>query len=74
MVLMVISLNLISEKTPCFRCFMPETPDNEYNCETEGVTPPLTGMMGTIQANEVMNTILNIKTELDEKNFNLRFI
>ncbi len=55
------------KKTPCFRCFMPETPDNEYNCETEGVTPPLTGMMGTIQANEVMNTILNVKTELDEK-------
>ena len=46
---------------------MPEAPDNEYNCENEGVTPPLTGMMGTIQANEVMNTILNIKTELDEK-------
>tara|TARA_B100001057_G_scaffold386972_1_gene394043 strand:+ start:69 stop:812 length:744 start_codon:yes stop_codon:yes gene_type:complete len=55
------------KKTPCFRCYMPEAPDNENNCEDEGVTPPLTGIMGTIQANEVMNTILNVKTDLDNK-------
>ena len=55
------------KKTPCFRCYMPEAPDNENNCEDEGVTPPLTGIMGTMQANEVMNTILNIKTDLDNK-------
>ena len=46
------------KKTPCFRCYMPELPPNDNNCETEGVTPTLTGIIGTLQANEVLNSIL----------------
>ena len=46
------------KKTPCFRCYMPELPPANNNCETEGVTPTLTGVMGTLQANEVLNSIL----------------
>ena len=55
------------KKTPCFRCYMPELPPNDNNCETEGVTPTLTGMMGTLQANEVLNSILFNKTDNEKK-------
>ena len=52
------------KKTPCFRCFMPEIPDMEDNCDTEGVISTLAGIAGTIQANEVIKAILNIKDDL----------
>ena len=45
----------------CFRCYMPEIPDNELNCEIEGITPPVAGMLGNLQANEVLRTILELK-------------
>ncbi len=52
------------KKTPCFRCFMPELPDIERGCDTEGIVSTLAGMAGTIQANEVIKAILNTKDEL----------
>ena len=52
------------KKTPCFRCFMPEIPDMEDNCDSEGIISTLAGVVGTIQANEVIKTILNVKDEL----------
>ena len=55
------------KKTPCFRCFMPEIPDHPNNCDTEGVTPTLTGIIGTLQANEVLNSVLGFKSTLDKK-------
>lgn len=55
------------KKIPCFRCFMPEVPDIDNNCENEGVSPPLVGVLGTLQANEVMNAILNLKSEMEKK-------
>ena len=48
------------KKDPCFRCFMPETPDLINDCETEGVSSTLAGIAGTLQANEVIKSILNI--------------
>ena len=51
------------KKTPCFRCFMPEIPDMKNNCDTEGIISTLAGMAGTIQANEVIKTILNVKDD-----------
>ena len=48
------------KKSPCYRCFMPEIPEQINNCETEGVIPPLTGIMGTLQANEVVNFNLTL--------------
>ena len=51
------------KKTRCFRCFMPEIPDMKNNCDTEGIISTLAGMAGTIQANEVIKTILNVKDD-----------
>jgi len=40
---------------------MPMKPDLENNCGTEGIFPPVAGMLGSLQASEVLKTILNIK-------------
>ena len=55
------------KKVPCFRCFMPEIPEIENNCEDDGVMSTLAGVMGTLQANEVIKTILKAKNELTSK-------
>jgi len=49
------------KKTPCFRCFMPEAPSEELNCESDGIMTTLAGIAGSLQANEVIKSILNIK-------------
>ncbi len=54
-------------KTPCYRCFLPEIPDQINNCETEGVIPTVTGIMGTLQANEVVNSVLNLNSNMEKK-------
>tara|TARA_Y100001970_G_scaffold47396_1_gene59920 strand:- start:1111 stop:1872 length:762 start_codon:yes stop_codon:yes gene_type:complete len=53
------------EKTPCFRCFMPEAPSQELNCETDGIMTTLAGIAGSLQANEVIKSILNIKNSVN---------
>ena len=55
------------KKTPCYRCFMPEIPLQNNNCGTEGVTPTITGIIGTLQANEVLNSILSFKSDMEKK-------
>ncbi len=51
------------KKGPCYRCFMPEPPNMNNNCQAEGVFSPLAGIMGTLQANEVLKTILENKSK-----------
>ena len=46
---------------------MPELPPNDNNCETDGVTPTLTGIIGTLQANEVLNCILFSNPDNEKK-------
>jgi len=53
------------KKIPCFRCFMPELPIREINCETEGIFSPVAGILGSLQANEVLKTVLNLKDDLN---------
>ena len=48
-------------KSACFRCFMPQLPTDEVNCQTDGIMTTLAGMAGSLQANEVIKSILNIK-------------
>jgi len=50
---------------PCYRCFMPSLPDDEKNCQTEGIFSPVAGIMGSLQANEVLKCILNTKNNLN---------
>ena len=53
------------KKASCFRCFMPEQPIEENNCETEGIFSPVAGILGSLQANEVIKTILGLKDDLN---------
>ena len=52
---------ILEKKTPCFRCFMPEAPNQELNCESDGIMTTLAGIAGSLQANEVIKSILNVK-------------
>ena len=62
----VYTFNFTKKNSPCLRCFMPKMPINPDidNCEYEGVLGPLAGIIGTIQANEVVKEILQIGSSL----------
>jgi len=44
---------------------MPERPEQENNCGSEGIFSPVAGILGSLQANEVLKTILNLKDDLN---------
>ena len=62
----IYTFNFLKKKSPCLRCFIPNIPDNEDfdNCEYEGVLGALGGIIGSIQANEVVKEILGIGESL----------
>ena len=53
------------KKGPCYRCFMPIQPNILNNCQDDGIFSPVAGIMGSLQANEVLKTILNSKSDLN---------
>ena len=55
------------KKASCYRCFMPDKPVLEKNCETEGIFSPVAGILGSLQANEVLKTIIGFKNSLDNQ-------
>ena len=62
----IYTFNFSKKKSPCLRCFIPKMPryPDIDNCEYEGVLGPLAGIVGSIQANEVVKEILNIGNTL----------
>ena len=62
----VYTFNFLKKKSPCLRCFIPKMPVNpDYDtCENEGILGTLGGIVGTIQANEVIKEILGIGSSL----------
>ena len=54
------------KKTPCIRCFFQEEKitDNVFNCEYDGILGTVAGVIGTIQANEILKKILTIGKNL----------
>ncbi len=57
----VFTFDFKDKKTPCLRCFYQTEPSDEIlNCETEGVMGPIAGIIGSIQANEIIKKILKI--------------
>tara|TARA_Y100000590_G_scaffold361671_1_gene418451 strand:- start:162 stop:917 length:756 start_codon:yes stop_codon:yes gene_type:complete len=62
----VFSFNFKNKKIPCLRCFYQTEPsDDILNCETEGVIGTVAGIIGNIQANEVLKKIVGIGSNLD---------
>jgi len=54
-----------NKKGSCFRCFMPIKPDQQNNCESDGIFSPVAGILGSLQANEVLKTILQLNDDLN---------
>ena len=63
----IFTFNFKNRKIPCLRCFYQESniSDDLLNCESEGILGTVAGIVGTIQANEILKKILNIGTVLD---------
>ena len=63
----IFTFDFKNKKVPCLRCFFQEsTISNDLlNCESEGILGTVAGIVGTIQANEVLKKILNIGIGLD---------
>jgi molybdopterin-synthase adenylyltransferase len=56
-----------NKKNPCLRCFYQEETisDEILNCEFEGILGTVAGIIGTMQANEILKKILNIGQNLN---------
>jgi adenylyltransferase/sulfurtransferase len=65
----IFTYNFNNKKTPCLKCFFQEDQisDDVLNCEYEGVLGTVAGIVGALQANEVLKQILNIGKNLDSK-------
>ena len=63
----IFTFDFKNKKTPCIRSFFQEDKisDDILNCEYEGVLGTVAGIIGTIQANEVLKKILNIGKNLN---------
>ena len=53
------------KKGACLRCFMPEKPNEDNNCGSEGIFSPVAGILGSLQANEVLKTVLQLREDLN---------
>ena len=62
----VYTFNFSKKNSPCLRCFIPKMPNDAdtNNCEYDGVLGPLAGIIGSIQANEVVKEILGMGNTL----------
>ena len=67
----VFTFDFKNKETPCIRSFFQEKEisDDILNCEYEGVLGTVAGIIGTIQANEILKKILTIGKNLDSHIF-----
>jgi len=63
----IFTFDFKNKNVPCLRCFFQESTisDDLLNCESEGILGTVAGIVGTIQANEVLKKILNVGISLD---------
>ena len=62
----IFTFDFKDKKTPCIRSFFQEDQisDDILNCEYEGILGTVAGIIGTIQANEILRKILGIGKNL----------
>jgi len=63
----IFSFDFSNNKNPCLRCFYQEETisDDILNCEYEGILGTIAGIVGTMQANEILKKILNVGKNLN---------
>ena len=64
----IFTFDFSDKKSPCLRCFYQEETmsDDILNCEYEGILGTVAGIVGTMQANEILKKILNIGQNLNK--------
>tara|TARA_Y100001970_G_C14232207_1_gene859367 strand:- start:1637 stop:2392 length:756 start_codon:yes stop_codon:yes gene_type:complete len=72
----IFTFNFKNKKIPCLRCFFQQSNISEdfLNCESEGILGTVAGIVGIIQANEILKKILNIGIGLDGNIFILNLL
>ena len=64
----IFTFDFKNKKNPCLKCFYQSEPSDEVlNCEREGILGPLAGIVGNIQAIEILKKILNLSKESNKK-------
>ncbi|GMR16579.1 MAG: molybdopterin-synthase adenylyltransferase MoeB [Gammaproteobacteria bacterium] len=53
--------------SPCYRCLYKDEGELDASCSNNGVLSPVVGIIGSIQATEVIKTLLDIGESLDGK-------
>jgi len=63
----IFTFDFNNKKNPCLRCFYQEETisDDILNCEYEGILGTIAGVIGSMQANEILKKILNIGQNLN---------
>ena len=63
----IFTFDFNNKKNPCLRCFYQQKTiyDDILNCEYEGILGTTAGIIGAIQANEVLKKILNVGNDLN---------
>jgi molybdopterin-synthase adenylyltransferase len=63
----IFTFDFKNKKNPCLRCFYQEETisDDILNCEYEGILGPIAGIIGAMQANEILKKILNVGKDLN---------
>ena len=64
----IFSFNFKRNNEACLKCFYQSDVNEEVlNCETDGILGPVAGIVGNIQATEVLKYILGLKNVLSNK-------
>ena len=66
----IFTFDFRNRNDPCLKCFYQTEPSDEIlNCEFEGILGPVAGIVGSIQALEVLKKILKIGDKSNKKIF-----
>ena len=64
----IFTFDFKNKNDPCLKCFYQSDPSDEVlNCEFEGILGPVAGIVGNIQAIEILKKILNLSEESNNK-------
>ncbi len=62
----IFVFNFNNNKSACLKCFYQEKPSDEIlNCDEEGILGTTTNVIGSLQANEIIKTIIDSKNNLN---------
>lgn len=62
-----VSVFLNKPGSPCYRCLYRDEGELDASCSENGVLAPVVGIIGSVQATEVLKILLNISSTLDGK-------